>query len=269
VIKVIVGIGKKQRTFICYEKLLRQSSFFFNNALKSEWKEAQDRIVTMTETKPKTFGTYVKFLLTGLLFVLSDQPSSASNHQPSTPDTQSPAQDLQSAVSDLQSSTSNHRSSTVDNGRNRARARGVAAWANLLELASFLQAPDFQDAILDGAIESMLEVRRAGTESPIEVGGELVTRIYTFTIQGSPVRRWIVDLCLHTWDRTQYTGTDFEVYPKGFLQDLIQATGPYIRSRNTSENAADPLDISKSCTYHVHTSGGRLCYRKKYQYNTK
>jgi hypothetical protein len=241
VIKVIVGIGKKQRTFICYEKLLRQSSVFFDNALKSEWKEAQDRIVTMTETKPKTFGTYVKFLLTGLLFVLSDQPSSASNHQPST----------------------------VDNGRNRACARGVAAWANLLELASFLQAPDFQDAILDGAIESMLEARRAGTESPIEVGGELVTRTYTFTIQGSPVRRWIVDLCLHTWDRTQYTGTGFEVYPKGFLQDLIQATGPYIRSRNTSENAADPLDISKPCTYHEYTSGGRLCYRKKYQYNTK
>jgi hypothetical protein len=241
VIKVIVGIGEKQRTFICYEKLLRQSSVFFDNALKPEWKEAQDRIVTMKETKPKTFGTYVKFLLTGLLFVLSDQPSSASNHQPST----------------------------VDNGRNRARARGVAAWANLLELASFLQAPDFQDAILDGAIESMLEACRAGTESPIEVGGKLVTRIYTFTIQGSPMRRWIVDLCLHTWDRTQYTGTDFEVYPKGFLQDLIQATGPYIRSRNTSENAADPLDISKPYTYHDHTSGGRLCYRKKYQYNTK
>jgi hypothetical protein len=65
-------------TFTCsllavlYEKLLRESLVFLDNALKGDWKEAQDIIVTITEACPRRFAVYAKFLLTGLMFTHQD-----------------------------------------------------------------------------------------------------------------------------------------------------------------------------------------------------
>jgi hypothetical protein len=72
VITVIVGTGDQQRTVVLHEALLRQSSVFFDNALKPELKEAHDRAITTIETCPKSFATYAKFLFTGVIFIQPD-----------------------------------------------------------------------------------------------------------------------------------------------------------------------------------------------------
>jgi hypothetical protein len=62
-----------------HESVLRENSIFFDKALKSDWKEASDRIVRLPETNPVTFEILVRFVYTGLLFIeLSDSQNDKS-----------------------------------------------------------------------------------------------------------------------------------------------------------------------------------------------
>jgi hypothetical protein len=66
---VIVRVGESDqtRTFAVYEKLIRNSSVFMNNALKQPWKESTNRIVCLPGFQPATFDVYHLWLLTGKL----------------------------------------------------------------------------------------------------------------------------------------------------------------------------------------------------------
>lgn len=60
-ITVRVGTGKVVRDYTIHEHILR-SHTFFGNALRHDWKEAQERIVKLPETHPDHFDLYVQWI---------------------------------------------------------------------------------------------------------------------------------------------------------------------------------------------------------------
>jgi hypothetical protein len=231
VIKVRVGTGEKKQTFVCYEDLLRQSSVFFDNALKPEWKEAQDRVITLAETCPESFRAYAKFLLTGLLFIHPNRDFQDQKEQPLI-------------MSD------------------------ATVCCNLLELAGFLQAPDFRDAIADALIESIADATGLGYKVLLSSG--LVNRIYELSPVGLPFRNLLVDIFLREYDDAAegYFLQIKEGCPE-FLHDFIKAAAPYFTSLKSAKDMPSPLNLSKSCKYHEHTLRGQSCYKIKFWYLAK
>ncbi|KAK4547289.1 hypothetical protein LTR36_000944 [Oleoguttula mirabilis] len=63
VVEVIVGEDK--RIFLVHKNLLRNNSAFFDAALKEEWKEGQQRKVTLEDEESELFYRYVQWLYTG------------------------------------------------------------------------------------------------------------------------------------------------------------------------------------------------------------
>ena len=70
-ITVIVGEHKAQ--FVVHTNHICKSSGFFRAAVKGEWKEAIDRIVTLPEAKSEAFDTYLGWLYTGHVTVLESR----------------------------------------------------------------------------------------------------------------------------------------------------------------------------------------------------
>ena len=66
---ILVRVGKTKQAFYVHETLLRDSSDFFNNALKKEWKEGQEAAVDLPDAQPDDFRAWVKFLYTGRVYI--------------------------------------------------------------------------------------------------------------------------------------------------------------------------------------------------------
>jgi hypothetical protein len=66
---VIVRVGQdgSHRDFAVYEKVIRRSSAFMNNALKEPWKESNNRIVRLPDFNAGTFDIYHFWLLSDRL----------------------------------------------------------------------------------------------------------------------------------------------------------------------------------------------------------
>lgn len=65
VITVAVGEGEKQKEFAVHEALITERSRFFRNAIQGNWKEAEERIVNLTEDHPDVFELYLQALYAG------------------------------------------------------------------------------------------------------------------------------------------------------------------------------------------------------------
>lgn len=234
-----MGTEEEKETFVLHESLLRQSSAFFDKALNGAWKEAQIGTVKLPETGIQTFAVFAKFLLTGWLFIQKEDEV-------------------------LPTGGSIQRGSAHEVSIRNALTFIVC----LLELAHFLQAPDFQDAAVDAFIETLHEFREG--KRVVSFAGVSVARIYEHSMLKSPVRKLIVDICLHAWiDKTAYKNRNFESYPHRFCHDFMKAAAQYITSENDANRAQDPLDISKSCKYHEHTCSKQPCYKEKFQFLMK
>ena len=60
-------MGSKERIFYIHENILRSTSSFFQAALNQEWKEGQERTITLPDDNPKVFSGYAHWLYTGKL----------------------------------------------------------------------------------------------------------------------------------------------------------------------------------------------------------
>jgi hypothetical protein len=168
----------RRETFILHEYLLRESSIFFNNALKGEWMEAQDRVVTVPEMSAEAFEVYAKFLLTGCLFIKSDDMKLSSTRP----------------------------------GERRVNCDGLKLCKYAIELANFLHASDFQDGIRDAMMEICANSATnmdLADNTTMMFGDSLVTPIYTHSRSGSPPRKIIVLTCLHGFSESTYENYDF------------------------------------------------------------
>ena len=235
VITILVGTGQKKGTFVLHEHLLRKSSTFFDNALKGEWKEANEKVVRIPETSSESFAIYVRFIFTGFLFIRTyDQPH--TNNQDSSKETVFGCATMDECL--------------------------IA-----LKLADFLQALDFRDAILDAMMEVIAEIRVVSgyrfsfTETALRI-------IYDHSAVNSPMRSFTANLCLHAWGCESYATYAFAEYPLPFFSDLLKAAGPFLTSDKKAWEMSDPIDPANSCKYHEHTMRGEPCYKAKYQYIT-
>jgi hypothetical protein len=115
--------GDDGKTFFIYEHLL-SSSDFFNNALSKNWKEAQDRKISLPETDVEAFTIYAKWLFTGLLYTVkkNDDYMAHDSHESTT--------------------------------------RRSHEWQRLRQcyvLGDFFQDVDFKDATIDAFLERIIE----------------------------------------------------------------------------------------------------------------
>ncbi|PPJ59893.1 hypothetical protein CBER1_08329 [Cercospora berteroae] len=62
IITVAVGTNESPDEFRVHEDLLREHSDFFEAALNNQWKEAQERKITLPEDEPDVVDTYVQWL---------------------------------------------------------------------------------------------------------------------------------------------------------------------------------------------------------------
>jgi hypothetical protein len=201
--------------------------------LKPEWKEAHGRAIAISDSCSKSFAVYAKFLLTGFLFIRPDDQTSA----------------------------------TFGTQEGLYISKDVTVCMRLLELAKFLQALDFQDAIVDAMMDIIVELR--ATNGRFGMSYDRIHGIYKVSAANSPIRRFVVDLCLHAWNGEGYTMLDFKHYGAEFLYDFIKAAAPYITSNRDAQKMPDPVDLSESCKYHIHTLHGEPCYKTQYLYLPK
>ncbi|CAK1360416.1 hypothetical protein CB0940_06468 [Cercospora beticola] len=62
IIAVVAGQDERSATFHVHEDLLREHSHFFDAALNHQWKEAQERKITLPEDNPDVVDVYVQWL---------------------------------------------------------------------------------------------------------------------------------------------------------------------------------------------------------------
>lgn len=234
-----MGSGEDQEIFVLHEHLLRQNSAFFEKALSGAWKETQEGTVKMPETSKKTFAVFARFNLTGWLFIREENEV--------VPGSSSEADGIQ---------------------KESLRTEAIMI-CRLQELAHFLQAPDFQDAATDALIETVSEMRRVKSMRVAGFSGSYVASIYKHSTLNSPVRRLIVEICLHRWGKKRLLTTEFETYPHRFCHDYIIAAAARITSARNVKDDTDPLDIRYSCKYHEHARDRKPCYKEKFQYSTQ
>ncbi|KAF1983945.1 hypothetical protein K402DRAFT_295395, partial [Aulographum hederae CBS 113979] len=77
---VYVEKGESNQMFHVYEDLIRSSSVIFDNALRPEWNESEERVVPLLDFDPETFDTYLKWLFTRKLYKFRADQDTSSTH---------------------------------------------------------------------------------------------------------------------------------------------------------------------------------------------
>ncbi|KAH4000213.1 hypothetical protein HBI26_197700 [Parastagonospora nodorum] len=123
---VLILVGDIQEEYHIHENILRGSSSFFDNALKKEWKEGQDRAIDLPEVNNEAFSIWIKWLYTGSVFLTRPEDHSSDGKS----------------------------------------SKECPRWDNCYALGDFLQDTDFKDACIDVMIEIMVSLRRHPYDLP-------------------------------------------------------------------------------------------------------
>jgi hypothetical protein len=67
---IVVRLVDSGKEAYIHETLLRSQSGFFENALKKEWKEGQERVIDLHEVQDRIFEIWVRWLYTGRFSLL-------------------------------------------------------------------------------------------------------------------------------------------------------------------------------------------------------
>ncbi|GIZ37635.1 hypothetical protein CKM354_000107800 [Cercospora kikuchii] len=156
VFTVTVGTGDDAEVFLVHDFLLKQSSKFFQTALKEEWREGQDKKINLPDDEPDIFGAYVEYLFSGKIATATEKAA-------------------------------------VDLTRDDAGLE-YTCQAKLYVLGEKLLDDKFCDCALRAMVElSRLERANGVHYLP---GILAVQTIYEGTTDASPIRRFLVDLYL-------------------------------------------------------------------------
>ena len=72
IVTIEVGLEPEAKEFIVHRDLLCKASPYFQSAFKGEFKEAQDRIITLDDVSTRTFGIFQTWLYSGTLVLPED-----------------------------------------------------------------------------------------------------------------------------------------------------------------------------------------------------
>lgn len=135
----------------------------------------------------------------------------------------------------------------------------------LQSMANYLQASDFQDAIIDAIIETLIRFRSKSFSCRAAFGVTRVAEVYDHSSANSLMRKFVTDYNLRVMSVKVFTTFEFRKSHPEHLADLFEAALPYLTSKKDEERH-DPVNLAKSCDYHEHTLRGELCYKVKYRY---
>ncbi|KAH7109850.1 hypothetical protein B0J11DRAFT_586393 [Dendryphion nanum] len=127
-------------------------------------------------------------------------------------------------------------------------------WIKCYSTAYFLQAMDFQDALMDALPGLMGE----SGYNPFH----LPAYIYSATCIGSPHRKFALDVCLNTWSDMRFKLSSSSSFPSQFLRDLVDAF-PSFMSHDPKKKPVELLNSDDPCKYHEHIIEGKPCYKAK------
>jgi hypothetical protein len=189
---IIVRAGQPGITqdFAVYEKLVRQSSIFMNNALKEPWKESTDRVVCLPDFRGEAFDVYHLWLLTG---------------------------NLHNKVK---------RSHGVDFADgSRMLYYELLDLATLSHLGHYLLDTAFTDTVCDVILQCCQDLQSIGIAYPMEYG----SRIYKLLPERSPTRSLIANVVAWTTTyrgiesfNNEHSDTTHADYPLDVLQAMAK-----------------------------------------------
>ncbi|KAF2028832.1 hypothetical protein EK21DRAFT_113525 [Setomelanomma holmii] len=211
--------------FAVYEKLIRASSDFINNALKGRWRESTDSVIFLPDFKTAEFDKYYRWLLTGRLRTKSE------HHWLPEPGETIEGDDIQHLSEPL---------------RHEVKELGRLSY-----LGHYLCDSDFQDTVSDAMIQCTHELGTFGSGFPFTYAPEF----YKLIPQSSRTRCLIVDLI--AWTRTESSFYGFCSYARTrdkdddhmeFMIGVFEACG----SRFLSSEPQNPPWGGSWCKYHSH-----------------
>ncbi|KAF2121999.1 hypothetical protein BDV96DRAFT_640068 [Lophiotrema nucula] len=209
-VEVLVGEEGKEKKFLVHKDLIASRSQFFATALSGPWKEAEDKVVKLSDDDPQTFELYVQLLYKGHVPILqlkesqsnalakmpvdfgkrnlsnSERESDDSSRDESSNSDLEDTSDLESESGDCSVGDSNDRDS--DDGSDEPEFRELF---RLYILCDKLQDVISKNLLIDAVLEAThQDSYKNTTYLPLL---EEITILYGGTMAGSPMRRLLVD----------------------------------------------------------------------------
>ncbi|KAH7092175.1 hypothetical protein FB567DRAFT_625230 [Paraphoma chrysanthemicola] len=239
-VTIRVGTGDKAKDFTVYEKFIRASSAFVDNALKGPWLESTSRTISLPEFAPNPFDRYHRWLLTGRLYSKTS---------------------LSKTIEDCKEHCHIVEASMQTQHTHRL-FHEFYRLSKLAELGHYLLDETFTDTINDAILSCMDEYRKSSTQFPVREASDrykalpvtsltrsLISDIAAWTVTGNKLAAY----------RKTMEESNIKLCPD-FSMDVLVAMAQRLTSRPTPKSPFD--DWETSCKYHSHGEE-KPCYREK------
>ncbi|KAH7068226.1 hypothetical protein BKA63DRAFT_556737 [Paraphoma chrysanthemicola] len=240
IVTIRVGKGGQIQDFMVYEKVIRASSAFVDNALKGPWLETTTRLISLPDFASDTFDRYHRWLLTGNLHSKLELKGILELYKKQEPAIVSSPQ--------LQNTYGRH----------------VELWqlCQLSELGHYLLDTTFMDTINDAILSCMVETRKVPSQFPIRAASEIYKALPVTSLSRSllsDIAAWTVTGDRLAFYRKCMEKPDIDLCPD-FCLDVLVAMAQRFTSTPTSKSPFEDWDTS--CKYHSH-GDEKPCYREE------
>lgn len=199
--------------FTIHKELACQESAFIKAALRHDWQESKQGVIYLPDHDPEHFRLFQLWVYNRSIFSAKTGEADKIG------------------------------------GTEHEWDRLASAWA----LGSYLQAPDFRDAVVDAIIDKATTSTNC-TQNMHEI-------IYPNSQANAPIRKLLADIASWRWDRFTLNGLKKEASWADFFYDL---SGALIARRDSFEGFHAPLRLKHACSYHEHSPTGSTCHKTKY-----
>lgn len=214
-----------------HEDLVARHSPVLTTALKKEWKEGQDRTIYLPDYDANEFWLFSNFVYNHGIFSNPLEKSSAS-------------------AEDLSEEERHTRYEEVCAAGKQEWKTLASAW----QLADYLEAIDFKDALADAIVDKARRDRQIFGNA----NQSLHKQIYPCSTKRSPIRTLLADIAAEEWGTSYLQGRSNEAPWSEFFQDVAC-------SLTKLRAGSEPKKYYKlnPCVYHEHRLHGTSCYRTR------
>ncbi|KAF1983944.1 hypothetical protein K402DRAFT_423271 [Aulographum hederae CBS 113979] len=238
IIKVRVGKGGSKETFNVYEDLIRESSTFFENALNRKWKESRDRLISIPSHSPDVFAVYLKWLVSGMLFISnSEEVLPAEDGSTTSKRRILPAED--------ESTTS----------KRRVQEDSLIA---AFSFSDYIQDDDFKDCVIDGIVEHLKTWNVCHHMFPVE--------IWRLSQGGCPAASLALAMILdfRIFSHDQDFSAEFREAIEPYPELIYNAACALSSELEWDKGERIKYTVVSSCRYHQHQITKAPCYKERF-----
>lgn len=267
-------------TFVVPEALLCNNSAFFAGCMSHPCKENTFRVIELPDIKPETFAVYLRFLITGRMYIIEDEveekPKEGEENTEST-DPTSPlgryipfARNQPGRPSILNpkappaAPAAPEAPQNMDQTSSSSWSKQLSRCFSTYRLATHLDSPTFKDAITDSIIEIVTEhlAQQSHHKDYNFLNLDSVEYLYTYSEPDACVRDLVVDWAVCA---IESTGMDERRGLRGY-EGIIggEEFVKKVKKRVRGDEWRDPFKGSGmvGCKYHEHRRKGGRCYRE-------